>query len=185
LPPADAPEPIVKQALTPRQKFRAFLATADSSPYEGEQDVSLRKANKLVREQKWRWYDLLDADARAEDATNQAEIATEAAAVLLAENNQLRSENNSLRAEIARLGGGNSTSTTLAPGDWKDVGDPQRQARWYLDQHAARKLHLNAFEIDFLGTIADCVGDLSAGQQSVFTAIMKAVTRRSGRKPPS
>jgi hypothetical protein len=174
LPSADARTASVNQDpprpdAGPLAKFTRVIGLLRSDN-DGERANAEAIGIRMLRDS---WEDLVEA-------CHRIELAEEAAKHLLAENNELRAENDQLRA-------GNSPSIAIT--EWADVSsivdNPQRQARWCLDQHAAGKLYLNVFETEFLPNIASWRGSLSERQQPVFDRIIAAVARRCGRKPPS
>jgi hypothetical protein len=161
-------------------KFASVLARL-RSPYPGERDAALAAATRMFASH---GEDIAAALRRAkerDEAVKRAEIADAAARDLIDALTASEARVAELEAALARGGGG---------AVWNDVStaklelNPQAAAAWMLNEHAAKRLYLNKFELEFLPHIAAWVGPPSARQQPVFDRIVASVARRPGGRRP-
>jgi hypothetical protein len=71
--------------------------------------------------------------------------------------------------------------------EWRaahDAGNCRQTARWILGLHAAGRVRLDRFELQFVRTCAGWVGALSRRQQPIFRRILARVIRHTGQRPP-
>jgi hypothetical protein len=65
-----------------------------------------------------------------------------------------------------------------------DAGNCRHPARWMLGLHAARRVQLDRFELQFVTACAVWVGSLSRRQRPIFKQILARVIRQTGLRPP-
>jgi hypothetical protein len=141
-----------------------------SSSHEAEALTALRLADRMLRDARMRWEDLLSP-------AHELEVATEAAGVLLA-------ENTALKAELEQLG---MTSTAIAT--WSEVGaaitNTHGAAQWALELHSHGRVWLSDFEVGFLRTCTQWDGRLTSKQAPIFQRVMDRIAARTGMTPPT
>jgi hypothetical protein len=147
-----------------RDRLRKFLGMLGSDA----DNIVLkagREADALVRKSGSSWEDVLQP-------FDELQTAIEAARHLLHENEGLK-----------RAAANGSALATVV--DWMPVGeDPKGKAQWMLDQYAAGQLHLNGFELEFLGSIAGQTRPMTERQEVVFWRIWGSVMARLQRRSP-
>jgi hypothetical protein len=140
------------------------------SRHEGEALTALRVADRMLRDARMRWEDLLSL-------AHELKIATEAAAVLLAENTALKAELDQLR----------TTGTAVAT--WSEVGaaiaDTQRAAQWALDLHRQGRVWLSDVEVRFLSTCGQWDGPLTSKQAPIFQRVIERIAVHTSMTPPA
>ena len=150
-------------------RLARFLEIADTSAHDGEALNAVRHAGRVLRDEGWRWTDLLRP-------ARELETAIEAAQALLAENDMLR-------AQVAQAEARGGALTT-----WNEVsatGDRHRSAaRWMLDLAAQRRVGLSDWEIGFLTTCAGWTGQLTIRMWPNFDRILARVVSATGLRPP-
>jgi hypothetical protein len=146
-----------------RERLMKLIAMVGSD-HDGEVVNAARAADKLLRQNKTTWHDLL-----APNGHNRPLVA-----VLQRELVAARRENQLLRTQLA-----------TQPSPFAQSGENHAvQAQWALDLHYTDGIALRTFELEFLESIAARPWPLTERQQPVFIRIMLKVRRLSGRTPP-
>jgi hypothetical protein len=149
----------------------ARILGMSGSAHDGEALNAVRMADRLIRDNKMTWEDLLAP-------SHQLEVATEACRQLIADLEELRAENARLRANGVGA---------IAP-EWSNVGggktDHRVTAHWVIQLGDTGRVWLSDFERDFLDTALRWRGSLTPRQRPVFDRIVAKVAKQTGLQPP-
>jgi hypothetical protein len=158
-----------------RRRLAQFLAMG-SSAHAGERDNALRLADRMVREHKTTWEEMLLPGAGGNDERElqrQLDIATAACKQLQLENEQL--QRLLTRAAHAAAHGANGSVSH---------DNHTTQAKWVLGLAESGAFNMSSFETEFCESISNWTSALTPKQQAVFARILTAVHRVTGQRPP-
>jgi hypothetical protein len=163
-----------------RKRLGQLLAMG-SSAHDGELANALRLADRLVRQAGLTFEQILLHNDEARPGSRSAQALAHENVLLRGENGALHRQIEELRHENNQLRQRRGVPRREANG----ADNHQAQAHWIVELWQAGEVRLNQFERDFIGTVLDWDGPLTAKQQPIFDGILRGVVERTGGSPPS